>query len=321
MSHLKERQEKTCLNCNAVVLGRFCHVCGQENIEPREKFRHMLAHFVFDLFHFDGKFFSTMKALLLKPGFLSQEHLRGRRADYLHPIRLYIFTSAFFFLFFFAVKTDKIEDKKPVNTADSIRNNDFVNFKQSYSGIREYDSLQAKLPKDKRDGYFIKKMTQRNLELKEKYPNGSDMKSKLFDVFTHQFPKLLFVSLPIFAFILFILYARKSKYFYADHIVYTLHLYAAFFIILFLIICLNMFFTTIGLYTYKADKDINYLNGFISSGFAALLLMFYWYKSLRKFYNQSRAKTFLKFFLLLLTNTFVFAILFLIFIFFSFLIV
>ncbi|MDO9157230.1 MAG: hypothetical protein Q7U17_10170, partial [Sediminibacterium sp.] len=104
-------------------------------------------------------------------------------------------------------------------------------------------------------------------------------------------------------------------------IVYTLHLYAAFFIILFLIICLNMFFTAIGLYTYKADKDINYLNGFISSGFAALLLMFYWYKSLRKFYNQSRSKTVFKFFLLLLTNTFVFAILFLIFIFFSFLIV
>mgnify|MGYP003521863268 FL=1 len=100
-----------------------------ENIEPREKFRHMLAHFVFDLFHFDGKFFSTMKALLLKPGFLSAEHLKGRRADYLHPIRLYIFTSAFFFLFFFAVKTDKIEDKKPENTTDSIQNNDFVNFK------------------------------------------------------------------------------------------------------------------------------------------------------------------------------------------------
>jgi len=321
LSHIKERQEKSCLNCNAVIHGRFCHICGQENVEPREKFRHMLAHFIFDLFHFDGKFFSTMKSLLLKPGLLSQEHLRGRRADYLHPIRLYIFTSAFFFLFFFAVKTEKVEDKKPVNSADSISNNDVVNFKQSYSGIREYDSLQASLPKDKRDGCIIKKLTRRNLELKEKYPDGKEMKSKLFDVFTHQFPKLLFISLPIFAFILFLLYSRKNKYYYADHVVYTLHLYSAFFIILFLIICLNMLFTATGLYTYNADKGVNYLNGLISSTLAAWFLMFYWYKSLRKFYNQSRGKTILKFFILLATNSIVFGILFLIFIFFSFLIV
>lgn len=321
MSHINERQEKSCLNCNAVIHGRFCHICGQENVAPREKFRHMLAHFVFDLFHFDGKFFSTMKSLLLKPGFLSQEHLRGRRADYLHPIRLYIFTSAFFFLFFFAVKTDKIEDKKSVNTADSIRNNDIVNFKQSYSGIREYDSLQARLPQDKRDGYIIKKLTRRNLELKEKYPDGKEMKSKLLDVFTHQFPKLLFISLPIFAFILFLLYSRKNKYYYADHVVYTLHLYSAFFIILFLIICLNILFTAVGLYTYNDDKSVNYLNGLISSTLASWFLMFYWYKSLRKFYNQSRGKTILKFFILLVTNSIVFGILFMIFIFFSFLIV
>lgn len=321
MSHLIERQEKSCLNCNAAIHGRFCHICGQENVAPREKFRQMLAHFVFDLFHFDGKFFTTMKSLLLKPGLLSQEHLRGRRADYLHPIRLYIFTSAFFFLFFFAVKTDKVEDKISVNSVDSIRNNDIVNFEQSYSGIREYDSVQASLPKDKRDGYIIEKLTRRNLELKEKYPDGKELKSKLFDVFTHQFPKLLFVSLPIFAFILFLLYSRKNKYFYADHVVYTLHLYSAFFIILFLIICLNIFFTTIGLYKFKIDKEINYLNGFISSNITGWLLMFYWYKSLRKFYNQSRRKTIFKFFLLLLTNSIVFGILFMIFIFFSFLII
>ena len=43
-----------------------------------------------------------MKYLLLKPGFLPKEYMSGRRVSYLNPIRMYIFTSAFFFLIFFA---------------------------------------------------------------------------------------------------------------------------------------------------------------------------------------------------------------------------
>jgi Protein of unknown function (DUF3667) len=111
VSHLKERIEKKCLNCNAVLDGRFCSICGQENIAPQETVWLLLTHFLYDIVHFDGKFFVTLKYLLTKPGFLTLEHLKGRRADYLHPIRLYIFVSAtFFFIFFsFIVPHDKLE--------------------------------------------------------------------------------------------------------------------------------------------------------------------------------------------------------------------
>jgi hypothetical protein len=88
-----------------------------------------------------------------------------------------------------------------------------------------------------------------------------------------------------------------------------------------LIMCLNMLFTAVGLHTFKAKDGVNYLDGFISSGVAGWLLMFYWYKSLRKYYNQSRRKTILKFFLLLMINSIVFSMLFLVFILFSFLII
>lgn len=102
MSHGKERKEKDCLNCGAELNGRYCHKCGQENIEPKESFLHLVNHFVEDITHFDGKFFTTLKDLLFKPGFLSKEYLKGRRASYLHPIRMYVFTSAAFFLIFFS---------------------------------------------------------------------------------------------------------------------------------------------------------------------------------------------------------------------------
>lgn len=102
MAHGKLRTEKNCLNCNAQIYGRFCSVCGQENIEPKETFWNLVSHFVYDLFHYDGKVLSTLKTLIFKPGLLTHEYVRGRRASYLHPIRLYIFISAMFFLLVFS---------------------------------------------------------------------------------------------------------------------------------------------------------------------------------------------------------------------------
>ena len=103
MSHGKERKEKDCLNCGTAVYGRYCHVCGQENAEPKETFFGMVAHFFYDITHFDGKFFTTLKDLLFYPGFLSAEYMKGRRMSYLNPIRMYVFTSAIFFLIFFSI--------------------------------------------------------------------------------------------------------------------------------------------------------------------------------------------------------------------------
>lgn len=330
MSSTAERKEKNCLNCNATVQGRYCHVCGQENIEPREKFRHMLTHFVFDLFHFDGKFFRTMKYLLLRPGFLAQEHLRGRRMDYLHPIRLYIFTSAFFFLFFFMVSPSMIDGKMDLGnkTIDSTANlkkdsaqNELIKFDRQFLNLKQYDSVQRNLPESKRDGFVVRKLQRQNLILKEKYPSSKVLISKILDVFAHQFPKMLFVSLPLFALLLYILYARKKQYYYADHVVFTLHFYSTVFILIFLAICLNMVLDWTGVYVISGKEGKNFLNGAMRSEYVSLVIGFYWYRSLRNFYGQSRRKTILKFALQLFINMLVFSILFLLFFLFSFMII
>ncbi len=104
MSHRPERKEKDCLNCGTIVQGKYCHVCGQENTEPKESFWGMVSHFFNDITHFDGKFFTTLRVLLTRPGFLSAEYMRGRRMSYLNPVRMYVFTSALFFLIFFSIR-------------------------------------------------------------------------------------------------------------------------------------------------------------------------------------------------------------------------
>lgn len=96
------RHENNCLNCGTIVQERYCSHCGQENTEVKESFNHLVRHFFEDVTHYDSKFFITIKDLVLKPGFLTKEYLSGKRASYLHPIRLYVFTSFLYFLAAFA---------------------------------------------------------------------------------------------------------------------------------------------------------------------------------------------------------------------------
>lgn len=112
MSHLPLRKEPNCLNCNTDVVGRFCHVCGQENVVTKESFWAMTKHFVYDIAHFDGKFFHTLKHLFTKPGFVAKKYTDGKRAFYLHPIRMYLFTSAVFFLIFFSAQKIELGNDK-----------------------------------------------------------------------------------------------------------------------------------------------------------------------------------------------------------------
>ena len=98
MSSFKLRKEKNCLNCGHHVEEHFCPKCGQENIEVKEDALHMVAHAIADYFHFEHKFFGTLKPLLLKPGELTKQYVAGKRVAFIHPIRLYIFVSIVFFL-------------------------------------------------------------------------------------------------------------------------------------------------------------------------------------------------------------------------------
>ena len=96
------RQEKNCLNCGFQVEERYCSRCGQENLEPKESWGHLVGHFFADITHFDSKIFITIKDLVWRPGFLTKEYAEGRRMRYLNPIRMYVFISAIFFLVIYA---------------------------------------------------------------------------------------------------------------------------------------------------------------------------------------------------------------------------
>jgi len=117
MSSGKHRKEKDCLNCGHHVEEHYCSHCGQENIEIREDALHMITHAVADYFHFESKFFGTIKPLLLQPGFLSKLYVSGKRVCFIHPIRLYIFISIVFFLVILSQKKEKNKEEEQTTTA------------------------------------------------------------------------------------------------------------------------------------------------------------------------------------------------------------
>lgn len=113
------RHENDCLNCGTQLEGKFCHHCGQENLQIKENFGHLMNHAISDYFHFDHQFFHTLKPLLFQPGKLTNEYMAGRRVQYLHPIKMYIFISLIFFILIFKHnEEEKKDDFKKLNNKE-----------------------------------------------------------------------------------------------------------------------------------------------------------------------------------------------------------
>lgn len=91
--------ESACLNCGTPLIGSHCHNCGQAAHVHRTlgAFFHDLLHGVF---HFEGKVWRTIPMLALRPGRLTREYIDGRRASYVSPLALFLFSV---FLLFAAI--------------------------------------------------------------------------------------------------------------------------------------------------------------------------------------------------------------------------
>jgi hypothetical protein len=79
-----------CASCGAPLQGQFCAHCGEQVIDRRAlTLWHFASHgLLHEVTHLDGKIFQTLRYLLFRPGFLSEEYFAGRRRPYINPVRL-----------------------------------------------------------------------------------------------------------------------------------------------------------------------------------------------------------------------------------------
>ncbi|HEV2841778.1 MAG TPA: DUF3667 domain-containing protein [Chthoniobacterales bacterium] len=87
-----------CENCEAPLTGEFCAKCGQHAIDYRRSIFRVVLDAADSFLNWDTKFLQTLNMLLLRPWKLTNDFNAGRRARYVHPLRLYLLASVVFFL-------------------------------------------------------------------------------------------------------------------------------------------------------------------------------------------------------------------------------
>jgi hypothetical protein len=103
-----------------------------------------------------------------------------------------------------------------------------------YNSLREYDSIEPRLPDSLRNsgigGWFLR----RNVQLKEEH--GGRSKMRIEQNLQHSIPKIMFVLLPLFAWFVSWFYSRAT-YYYVQHAIFTIH-YHSFLFLLFMVVLL-----------------------------------------------------------------------------------
>ena len=82
--------DATCRNCGSALDGRYCRTCGQDATLALQPWREMLSEWSDAVLGWDTRSGRTLRALLLEPGRLTAEYVAGRRAAWLHPLRIYL---------------------------------------------------------------------------------------------------------------------------------------------------------------------------------------------------------------------------------------
>jgi len=333
MSHLPLRKENNCLNCGATVTGKYCSECGQENVEPKESAGHLISHFFNDVTHFDGKFFSTLKQLLFRPGFLSKEYMNGRRARYLNPIRMYLFTSFIFFLVFFSVshindtqlkKANFTLQGKSLEQIHSLSPAEFSDFTKGLNhGMpmsREQFKHYLDSTRDDATIHFFNNLEAEKYHSKEQYDSALEkdhIKQGWFNrqlaykqieltekyrnngsKFITDFIESIMHHFPqmLFVSLPFVALLLKLLYIRQKKFYYVSH--AIFTIHLYIFVFIAMLFE-IGIQQLEKLSGLSWLN--IINNLFILVILFYGYKAMRNFYEQRRFKTILKYLLFLIS--------------------
>ncbi|MCB9306952.1 MAG: DUF3667 domain-containing protein [Lewinellaceae bacterium] len=190
----KKKPAAACANCGATLVGKFCHECGEKRLNRRDLalpkfFREVFAKFT----HLDSRLLRSLKWLVLRPGFLSAEYLRGRRKRYAKPLSLFFIINLLYFLSIGANRFRTFEN--PLST--QLRN--------PYGGV-------------------VRVM------IDSRFTNTGTAEGQVFerefDQRNHTLAKsMLLLIVPMLAAWLWLLY-RSQGFFYGEHLITSLHFLA-----------------------------------------------------------------------------------------------
>jgi DNA-directed RNA polymerase subunit RPC12/RpoP/positive regulator of sigma E activity len=214
-----------CPNCDSKIKSKHkhCNNCGQNLKAVKRPFFDFVSDFLASVFHFDNKIWRTIKTLFKSPGIVIGEYNENKKARYVPPKRLYIFVS---FIYFFIITANIKNTVHDLATNVSIDSNlqenlqvslfhktvmtpevSKVMFNTPNITPHRIDSILGsyKIERDAINIYIIERMI--------KLKNGEINEVELANEYLKNVTKMVFVLMPVFAFIIFILIGYKKIYY------------------------------------------------------------------------------------------------------------
>jgi len=337
---IKKYRGTTCLNCNHPldISDNYCANCGQNNSIKKLSFKDYVNEYFAGVFSYDSRVNLTLFTLLFRPGKITKDYVNGKRMRYANPFRFYLSVSIIFFIIFgFSNNYEGIIESDPDTVKNELTDKELEDLQQDLNELPgnvevNLDTLIALqnirdtvtkksyktkyITQNKVDSLSFFEATSKRLELYNAFHEETKITSptvaldslhhnktnynewlykktidynfmtenpKIFlNYVLGKMPLIIFFFLPVVALFNWLLYWRRN-FNYMEHLVFIFHVQSVFFVLLGLSLLL---------------KEIFNIDFF--TPLATLLFLFYLYKAMRNFYEQSRFKTIVKF---LIINT------------------
>lgn len=247
----KRRKTSKCLNCEQTLQEKhnYCPNCGQENTNNEVSIGLLMREFTSNFFSFDSRFAHTIKPFLFNPGKITEAFISGKRVFYANPIRWYLVISIFHFFFFSKMFEPTVDDKKQRSFMSS--SSDTLSIAEFDSLYRMPDSLTSGWPVSGQQISMISSLNSTtNLSVDEisdslkfdrfpwyqRYPAqqiiriNQETTATLNDYILRQIPIIIFFILPVYAFLLKLLFWRKGLY--IKHLIHSIHIHSFVFFLL-----------------------------------------------------------------------------------------
>ncbi|HMT28625.1 MAG TPA: DUF3667 domain-containing protein [Bacteroidia bacterium] len=304
-----------CTNCGKELheSDNFCPHCGQENDNKRQSFGRIMSELVIGFLSIESRLAHSIPALLFRPAFLTKEYLNGRRQRYLDPVRMFLTIVVIFFLVGSLEDDTNVDQGKKQTTESSAtisenlkdtllildegplqlnftehasEDSNAISDSTDHEDLELDDANYGKIKELIKEGVTDENQIMDSLKIKNTFWNrfyyhevikfaNTDFED-LKAYFISKLPWVFFSLIPLFAFILKMLYFRR-KFLYIDHLIFAFHLHSFYFL------------------TAILNNIISWISGFDCSVIANLFAIVYSFMALKNFYQQGYLKTALKF--------------------------
>ena len=282
-----------CLNCGAKLTGKYCVECGQRGADFRLTFRELVADFVDGQFNLNSSLVRSLVTLVFRPGRMTREYNAGKRVRYVSPLRMYLVTSAVFFLVLAQVSLNTVID---LSLLENIETREIVSPPPGGGTLLDDEGRPVDFPVNAAGqlrGITLTDLSQRDPTLRfllERWQaatrNGLDVfRQRFLETLLDNASRMMVFLLPVVALMLKLLYIRR-RWLYIEHVTFALHLHTFAFLVLMVVLLVgrrfpegsfwvetapNLAFLALTVYTFIAPKVV-YAQSYLKTALKMALL-------------------------------------------------